>query len=74
MIAARLKLPTVCLIKPAECGFQRGFNLSVGGNGVGKSTVLEVRTVGVEKHPFSFPWALGHGQAGLREEKGGETS
>ncbi|HZH78752.1 MAG TPA: AAA family ATPase, partial [Archangium sp.] len=53
MIVTRLKLANVRAIETAELSFKPGFNLVVGVNGVGKTTVLETLAVclaSVTKH------------------------
>jgi len=53
MIVARLKLANLRAIEAAEFRFQRGFNLIVGVNGVGKTSVLDALGVclsAVTKH------------------------
>ena len=45
MIVTRLKLANLRAIEAAEFRFQPGFNLIVGVNGVGKTTVLDALAV-----------------------------
>ena len=50
MMVTDLKLANVRSIKAAELRFQPGFNLVVGDNGTGKTTVLEALAVCVSDY------------------------